>query len=657
MSWEIITLIAAVLLVLLDFILLGRGTLKERKPDRGLIAAAVAFGLILLAMLLFAWDFIIGNFSLIEVYSYSSTGLAAMAKIYATWGGAGGSMLFLALVIGLIYFLYRYHTSRSRTSLNINASMIYAVVLMVFLAVTLALNPFETFQTMPLNGLGLNPQLQTIWMVIHPPVVLSAHALVLFIYALTLASMRTGAKVDQTPLFRASTYLAWMLFTLGIALGALWAYGTMGWGGYWSWDPVETASLLPWIALTVYFHLGRNSNGKKTLTREVVVLITFASLVFLTALTRGGFTSSVHSYAISLIGPILLTFALGMTIYFFYLKRRIRKPLFALKREHGLPYASSLLMIFALAMIFLVCLMGILVPLVVSAVTGQTFPLGADYYNIWNFPFLILLVVGLIGCNLPATAGFRAFFGLVAVGGIAGLVAAILSVPTSYAYVDFGVPLLLIALAAVIYRFGAVLSVRKNVPMQLGRSIIHIGLVILLLGILISAGGEGSSTILATTNSGVQGPVSLWFGNATLSQSSTTVYYPRLDGVIQEFSSVGIDTIVAFNGQIYYAVLEASFYPNYGLLFRPLIISTLQGDLYIHLDYTDSLYNSLVSIYLGQPLPPTNISVTVISLPMVYLVWAGVILLNIGITFSLINEVMDYRRRRQDSPSFKGQGM
>jgi cytochrome c biogenesis factor len=397
----------------------------------------------------------------------------------------------------------------------------------------------------------------------------------------------------------------------------------------------------------------------KGTAREFAVLITFASLVFLTALTRGGFTSSVHSYAVSLIGPILLTFGLGMTLYFFYLRRRIRRHSLPSGRRPPLPYASSLLMIFALAMIFLVCLIGILLPLVVYAATGQPFPLGADYFDTWNFPFLIVLVAGMIGCNLPATTRFRSFYALLAVGAIAGLVAAILAVPTANPYVDFGVPLLLIALAMVIYRLGTVLSAR--IPMQLGRSVIHIGLVVLLLGVLISWGGEGSSTILATTNSGVQEPISMMFGNATLSYSPTWVYYPRLNGSIPESTSAGIDTVVAFNGQIYYAVLNASFYPNYGLLFRPVIISTLGGDLYLHMEYTDSVYNSLVSVYLGNPSPPVNISVTVVTMPMVYLVWAGAILLNIGIAISLIYDIMGYhedmrQEQQQEDPALRERG-
>jgi hypothetical protein len=108
-------------------------------------------------------------------------------------------------------------------------------------------------------------------------------------------------------------------------------------------------------------------------------------------------------------------------------------------------------------------------------------------------------------------------------------------------------------------------------------------------------------------------------------------------------------------------VLNASFYPNYGLLFRPVIISTLGGDLYLHMEYTDSVYNSLVSVYLGNPSPPVNISVTVVTMPMVYLVWAGAILLNIGIAISLIYDIMGYhedmrQEQQQEDPALRERG-
>ena len=188
-------------------------------------------------------------------------------------------------------------TFRKPDRFNINVCQVFGVVVFVFIIVCLLANPFERFSITPVEGMGLNPELQSIWMAIHPPIVFVAYAFVVLAFASTIASIKTNKEIDTSRLFKASTYMAWLLLTVGIALGGAWAYAVLGWGGYWSWDPVETASLLPWLFLVAYFIVKAISKNKTSLARELMIMITFASLVFLSALTRGGLTQSVHSYA------------------------------------------------------------------------------------------------------------------------------------------------------------------------------------------------------------------------------------------------------------------------------------------------------------------------------------------------------------------------
>lgn len=251
MEYETFFLISAVLLLLIDLFTLVN-IKRNRKPRAryGFYAAAFSFGLVLMSYLLLLRAFLGNNFSFVQVYSYSSSNLPLLSKVYASWGGAGGSMLFLTFLLSIFYLALRALTHRRNESLYFAASKVFNVVLIIFIAVCLLRNPFERFAVAPFEGKGLNPQLQTFWMAIHPPIVFSAYAFVVLTYALTLASMETNRELDNSRTFKGSTYMAWLLLTLGIGLGGVWAYEVLGWGGYWAWDPVETASLLPWPSST-----------------------------------------------------------------------------------------------------------------------------------------------------------------------------------------------------------------------------------------------------------------------------------------------------------------------------------------------------------------------------------------------------------------------
>jgi cytochrome c-type biogenesis protein CcmF len=403
MEYETLFLVAAAALSFSDLTLLSISKLKDRKIRYGLFFVILAFALIAICYVLFLQAFLVNNFSLIEVYSYSSSGLPLMSKVYASWGGARGSMLFLTFLLGAFYLGIRFLAWKKPERFNITASQVFSIVVIVFLAICLVKNPFERFAVPPVEGKGLNPQLQTFWMAIHPPIVFAAYAFVLLSYTLTLASMRAGRELSSIKIFRASTYMAWLLLTVGIALGGVWAYEVLGWGGYWAWDPVETASLLPWLFLTAYF-LFNSIFKDRSFTREFMILITFASLVFLSALTRGGFTQSVHSYAISPVAPIMMAFSFGMIGYFFYLKRMKKQSLFKLDVKRTPASRSAFIGFWALTFIAIVCFAGL-------AFTNFS-------YNLWTFPFVMAFVAALIGCSFTEKTPFVRLL-LIVVGALA----------------------------------------------------------------------------------------------------------------------------------------------------------------------------------------------------------------------------------------------
>jgi cytochrome c biogenesis factor len=635
MEYEVFFLIGAVLFLIFDFFMLARANANKKQKSRyGFFAAVFSFGFIVASYLFLLRAFIANDFSIVAVYSYSSSNLAPLSKILASWGGAGGSMLLLTLVLSIFYFALRTLTYRRGGSLNIAASRVFNIVLIVFIAVCLLRNPFERFAVAPVEGKGLNPQLQTFWMAIHPPIVFSAYAFVVLAYALTLASMETGQELKDNRLFRSSTYLAWLFLTLGIGLGGVWAYEVLGWGGYWAWDPVETASLLPWLLLTAYFHVNMLIRSAKSRTREFMVLVTFASLVFLSALTRGGFTQSVHSYAVSVVGPLMLVFALGMVSYFFYLALRKRQPLFRLEVDKkSLSSRSSFLGFWALVLIALVCLVGLAFP---------------DFsYNYWTFPFVLIFVVALIGCNLGEKARLARLV-LLSLGALGvGVIMALIHVPAINILAILIAPLLILAFAATFHKLVQVF--RQKSTGLAGRSVLHLAIIVLLVGVFISAGAKNASTVGDVK---LDAPIEilqteLKIMNFTAGNSSEMVYNEQLNAIVPEYSYLMFDASVQYLGRTYTGSLWAGFYTNYGLVLRPLIIRTEIGDVYIHLEYTDSLYDALLQTLSGNPAVPEDIAVTLQTSPMIYLVWIGIALMIIGVSVQFVADLAPKARMAQ----------
>jgi len=632
MECETFFLVAAAVLSFSDFAFLSMSKLdKDRKIRYSFVFVILAFTLIAMCYILFLQAFLSNNFSLIEVYSYSSSGLPLMSKVYASWGGARGSMLFLTFILGICHFAVRFLTWKKPDRFNITASQVFSIIVIVFLAICLVKNPFERFAIAPIEGQGLNPQLQSVWMAIHPPIVFAAYAFVLLAYAFTLASMNAGRELGSSKVFRVSTYLAWLLLTIGIALGGVWAYEVLGWGGYWAWDPVETASLLPWLFLTAYF-LFSSLFKKKSFTREFMILITFASLVFLSALTRGGFTQSVHAYSISPVAPIMIVFSAVMISYFAYLKRVRRQPLFKLEVKRTSMSRSSFTGFWALIFISIVCFAGLAFP--------------NFSYNTWTFPFVMAFIAALIGCSFSEKTRFVRLL-LIVIGTLTvGLFMVLIQVPAINVLAVMSLPLLTVAVLAVFYKLIRV--ARKKAMKHLGQSLVHLGIIVLLIGVFVSAGAKSTRAIM-NVESGVTYPLSsgvtIETGVFTVSNSQSTVYNEELGAVVPECSSISGYITIQYLGKTYHNSLSASFYPNYGLVIRPLVITTETGDVYLHLEYTDELYDSLTQTLTGNTVTPESVAVTVQISPLIYLVWAGVALMIVSITLEAVIDLAQKRAR------------
>ena len=642
MEIEEFLLFTAILLLALDFFQLSRNKNgpDRRRLERGFYASVVAVVLIVISYALFVNMFLYDDFSLIEAYSHSASSFAPLSKLHASWAGAAGSLLVLSLIIALVYFVFRFRTYENPSLHGIAANRLLIGILIFFLVMTAIKNPFARFDGVAPEGLGLNPSLQSIWMTIHPPIVFVGYAFVLLATALAFAGFAVDGERDDN-LLEFSLKLAWFFLTLGIALGGFWAYNVIGWGGYWSWDPVETASLMTWLALTAYFHVRPLSQTEKGLTKQFMVLVTFEALVFLSALTRGGFRQSVHGYALSAAGPILLLFGFAMATYFFYLKRKSRLPIWSVIVDKISLHSVSLFASFvSLIAILIVCSIGVIFPVLAQPFTGESISTGVDFYNVWSFPFLAVFLASLIGCNVSAKFGFKKFAALIGGLIVSGFLFAAVGFPTDNVLANVGLPLLSFSLLFSAYGMIITLRIKGKSVRLFGRKLVHFGIVITLIGVFISAGSRQSTVFVnAVPNTTLETlELNVKLGNFTVYGGTGRVYAPQIEAVTPEFTSLRLDVEVLQGGKTYRGVLWNYLYINYGFVSNPLVIATETGDIYLHLETTQSVEEALTQAFSGELNAPQDLTITVEKVPLVYLVWMGIALLCIGIALVLVGK-------------------
>ncbi len=630
MELELILVAVASALILIDITLpLTSKPLYKRLSKYTIILSSLAFVLILWSYIQLLFAFVSNDFSFSSVYSFSSSSLPLLSKVYASWAGAGGSMLLLSIILSLFYFGAKLSTCKKPERFQTVSSQILGFVVLIFLTVTLLRNPFERLPAAMVEGLGLNPQLQSFWMAIHPPIVFSAYAFVVLAFALTLASLHTNQELEKNILFKISTYASWILLTIGIALGGVWAYAVLGWGGYWAWDPVETASLLPWLILTAYFLTRNLSKHKTSLTQESMIMLTFASLVFLSALTRGGLTQSVHSYATSAIGPIMLSFAVAMMGLFFFFSKGKKKPLLKLEVERAsLISRSSYVSFWALILISIVCLAGL---------AFKDFP-----YSYFIYPFVLLFIISLAGFSLDDKTHYARQFLIVVFSLVAGGVLSAVGVFSVNILLTLTAPLFAVVFALLLYRLAK--SARRKT--LLWQRLFGLAVVIMLLGVFVSAGAKTSTTITdLKPNVPIEAlDATVEVTNLKIINATSEVYNAQAQNIIPQYSAVTADVTIRQPDATYSGEVSASFYPNYGLALTPLIVNTPSGDIYVHMEINEELYDILSAQLTGKSTTPAAVTLTVQHVPMVYLVWVGVTLMVVSI---VAEGAVDLHRTRQ----------
>ena len=630
--------LSACILLVLDFIILLKAKGKK-SSELAFIAFSIAFVIVVASYIMLTQSFVSDIFSLKEVYTYSSSGLTLPYKVGGPWIGSSGSMLFVTFFLALVYFVFRFKGLEKENVSRTTTYKILDLFLIFLLLVTLLQSPFERLPIVPPDGAGLNPLLQTFWVLVHPPVVFLGYVFVFFAFALTLAGMITGEKEELKAPLKCSLYAAWLFLALGIALGGWWSYEVLGWGGYWAWDPVETASLLPWFALTAYFHLPPKS---KDLAKEFTLMVSFVMIIFATALTRGGLLESVHAFGKSPVGPVLLGFGFCVLLYFVYLAIRAKKPIYSFDIDTSSLYSVSILVAYwSLMFLLIICFFGDAAPIVGGIFSENTMSAtGVEFYNRWCFPFTLAFVAALLGCNvaLKIERGIMLIVALLSIG----LVLALLGGPTPNPLTNFGLPLLLVAGFAIAYNSAKVMQKRNSLHLW-GKTLVHLAVIIILLGVFFSAvdATKDPRSFVAEPNSTIDIlGTQIEFGNFTMFRDMGRVYYPQHGFVGPEYTALKMDVKIKEDGDVHQGTLWMYFYANQGVVSEPLIISSLAGDIYASMHPTESSYNALFYGLMGSTeIQPEEFVVKVKKIPLIWLLWFGIVLMGIGMTILIVGEL------------------
>ncbi len=379
-----------------------RGQRSLVEGGLGLFHAVTALMLVASAIIVHA--FVVGDFTLKYVQHYSDAAQPLFYKLASYWGGLDGSIMFWVTLLA-IFGSAAVYINRERHRLLIPwVVAVIAVVEMFFLfLMVIHNNPFETFlTTTPTAGQGLNPLLQNFYMAIHPPMLYLGFVGMTIPFAFGIAALVTG-QLDDSWLraVRRWTMVAWLFLSIGLTLGALWAYEELGWGGYWGWDPVENAGLLPWFTATAFLHsvIVQERRGMLKIWNVSLVIVTFFLTIFGTFMTRSGVVQSVHAFGedqqlawmFTVFMVLTLAVSFGLVIYRMPLLRA-RNELDSWSSREAAFLANNWVLLFAAFFV----LFATMFPTLSEALRGKRLTVAAPFFNKWMTPmgFALLFLTG-----------------------------------------------------------------------------------------------------------------------------------------------------------------------------------------------------------------------------------------------------------------------
>ncbi len=363
------------------------------------------FGLLTISSIWLFYLLLSRDFQTTYVATYTSRDLSILYTMSAFWAGSEGSLLLWAWLLSILAGGVVV-TEKKKDELTPYVALILVLVISFFLIVLLfASDPFAKLNYKPADGSGMNPLLQDPGMILHPPTLLVGYAGFTVPFAFAIAGV---LKEDERWVYRVRTWtlFSWIFLSVGIGLGGWWSYHVLGWGGYWAWDPVENASLMPWLLSTAFLHSVMIQEGKRGMKVWNILLIslTFSLVLYATFLTRSGIIQSVHTFAGSAIGMYFLAFilaTLAATLGLIWVKRDALKSrnIFEayLSKETAFLF-NNLIFVVLTALVFY----GTTFPLISEAIRGYQTSVIAGYFNETFVPLALVLIVLMGVCPLIA---------------------------------------------------------------------------------------------------------------------------------------------------------------------------------------------------------------------------------------------------------------
>ncbi len=625
---------------------------SERLGETARRAGVAVFGAVFLAALALVISAFRDDFTIAYIFHHSNRDLPGPYKFATLWSGQEGSLLFWSLLLSGYGFVLRLRY-KTDPRLFAYASVVLAGVQIFFLAlVNFAAQPFGLLEgPMRADGSGLNPLLQYPEMVIHPPMLYLGYVgfTVPFAFALGALIMKYPGE-KWIHITRRWTMVTWGFLTCGIFLGAHWAYSVLGWGGYWGWDPVENASLMPWLVGTAFLHsvMMQEKRGMLKVWNMWLVFATFWLAILGTFLTRSGIISSVHAFAQSSIGNWFAWFlAISFAVFVFFFAKNKEHLRSEHKLESLISRESSFL--FNNLLFVLLCftvLWGTWFPKISELVQGNKVTVGAPFYNRVAIPvallLLILTAVGpLLAWRKTSFESLKRNFLWPAIGAIAVMGFLMISPPSwgspfglrpwqdvSYFYSLMAIGLsVLVALtiASEYYRGGKVIAGHTGQGMfasmvqlthrntrRYGGYIVHFGVIVVIIGFAGSAFNQDQEA-----GNGLAYGDKMHIGNYELICRS----YTQDDGpnyasewAIMDVYQNGnkVDTLTP-ERLFYKASRQAST--------KPSIRSTMKEDLYLVYEGQNEK---------GQPIIKAHLN------PLVMWIWLGVWIILVGTALALI---------------------
>ncbi len=400
----------------------GAAVYGERTKSAAIVESArramlLLWPLISLSAATLIYLLVTNHFEVSFVYEVTSRSMPAYLKVTAWWGGQAGSLVFwswLMSAFASLVTLRKWERDREFLPWVIVVTSIttaFFLGLVVFYenpfarywqtadgqVITSMFAPLNAIPLFPTDGRGLNPLLRHPGMIIHPPMLYLGFVSFVIPYAFAMAALITGRSDDRwIRLTRRWTLWAWLFLSFGLVLGSRWAYDVLGWGGFWGWDPVEIAALMPWLTGTAFLHsvMIQEKRGLLKQWNMILIILTYALVIFGTFLTRSGVLSSVHAFAQSAIGPTFFAF-IGITFITSIALLIHRWP--ELRGETELKSMLSREALFLLnnllfMSVLVVCFWGVIFPLISELVTGQKVTVGPPFYNRATAPLFAALI-------------------------------------------------------------------------------------------------------------------------------------------------------------------------------------------------------------------------------------------------------------------------